>query len=110
MGVCLDTCHTFTAGYDLKTEEGYQKTLATFDAVVGFNYLKGMHLNDSKKDFSSRVDRHNNIGKGLLGLDAFRFIMGDPRLDEIPLILETPDETLWEKEIKLLDQMTMEKQ
>jgi len=106
VGVCLDTCHAFTAGYDLKTKEGYHATMAAFDAVVGLNYLKGMHLNDSKKDYKSRVDRHANIGKGLLGLDTFRFIMADPRLDEIPLILETPDETLWKKEIQQLYQMT----
>jgi len=110
VGVCLDTCHAFTAGYDLKTKEGYHATVAAFDAVVGLKYLKGMHLNDSKKDYSSRVDRHANIGEGLLGVDTFRFIMRDPRLDEIPLILETPDETRWAKEIKLLDEMTMEKQ
>jgi deoxyribonuclease-4 len=107
VGVCLDTCHAFTAGYDLKTEAGYHATLAAFDAVVGFKYLKGMHLNDSKKEYQSRVDRHANIGQGLLGLDTFRFIMADPRLDEIPLILETPDETLWAKEIELLHHLNL---
>ena len=110
VGVCLDTCHTFTAGYDIKAQEGYHEVMETFDAVVGLKFLKGMHLNDSKKEYSSRVDRHASIGKGQLGLDAFRHIMSDPRLDEIPLILETPDETLWEKEIKLLDHMAMENQ
>jgi deoxyribonuclease-4 len=109
VGVCLDTCHTFTAGYDLKTKGGYHATLSAFDTIVGFTYLKGMHLNDSKKGHASRVDRHANIGKGLLGLDTFRFIMADPRLEEIPLILETPDETRWAREIKLLYEMTMEK-
>lgn len=109
VGVCLDTCHTFTAGYDLKTQEGYQATLADFDEIVGFKYLKGMHLNDSKKEHASRVDRHAGIGKGFLGLETFRFIMGDPRLDEIPMILETPDETRWAKEIKLLYGLAMEK-
>lgn len=109
VGVCLDTCHTFTAGYDLKTEEGYNTTLAAFDEVVGFKYLKGMHLNDSKKDHASRVDRHASLGQGLLGLDTFRFIMRDPRLDEIPLILETPDETLWAKEIAGLYELSGEK-
>ena len=109
VGVCLDTCHTFTAGYDLKTKEGYHATLSTFDAVVGFEFLKGMHLNDSKKDYASHVDRHANIGKGFLGLDAFRLIMTDPRLKDIPLILETPDETLWPQEIELLHAMAMEK-
>jgi deoxyribonuclease-4 len=108
VGVCLDTCHTFTAGYDLKSKEGYHATLAAFDAIVGFEFLKGMHLNDSKKDYASRVDRHANIGKGFLGLDAFRLIMTDPRLKDIPLILETPDETLWAQEIELLYQMTMD--
>ena len=102
VGVCLDTCHTFTAGYDLKSREGYHATMADFDAIVGFQYLKGMHLNDSKKDLGSRVDRHANIGKGLMGLDTFRFVMSDPRLEGIPLILETPDDTLWAAEIKLL--------
>jgi len=108
VGVCLDTCHTFTAGYDLKTEEGYGETLSAFDAIVGFKYLKAMHLNDSKKAYASHVDRHANIGKGFLGLDAFRFLMGDRRLENIPLILETPDHTLWAKEIELLYQMTMD--
>ena len=109
VGVCLDTCHTFTAGYELNTKEGYQATLSAFDAIVGFKFLKGMHLNDSKKDYASHVDRHANIGKGFLGLDAFRLIMADPRLEDIPLILETPDETLWAQEIGLLYQMTLEK-
>jgi len=109
VGICLDTCHTFTAGYDLKTKEGYHATLSAFDAIVGFKFLKGMHLNDSKKEYASRVDRHANIGKGFLGLDAFRLIMTDPRLKDIPLILETPDETLWAREIKLLHAMAMEK-
>ena len=108
VGVCLDTCHTFTAGYDLKTKEGYHATFSAFDAIVGFEFLKGMHLNDSKKEYASHVDRHANIGKGFLGLDAFRLIMTDPRLKDIPLILETPDETLWAREIKLLYQMTMD--
>ena len=108
VGVCLDTCHTFTAGYDLKTKKGYHATLSAFDAIVGFKFLKGMHLNDSKKEYASRVDRHANIGKGFLGLDAFRLIMTDPRLKDIPMILETPDETLWAQEIELLYQMTMD--
>jgi deoxyribonuclease-4 len=102
VGVCLDTCHTFTAGYDIKSEEGYKATFNDFDAVVGFNYLKGIHLNDSKKELASRVDRHDNIGKGLLGLEVFRRMMNDPRFDEMPIILETPDTDLWEEEISLL--------
>jgi len=106
VGVCLDTCHTYSAGYDLKTENGYEKTIQLFDDIVGLKYLKGMHLNDSKKDFASRVDRHESIGKGTLGLEPFGFIMNDPRLDDIPLILETPDTSLWEEEIRLLYGLT----
>lgn len=102
VGVCLDTCHTFTAGYDIKSEEGYKATFDDFEAIVGFNYLKGIHLNDSKKELASRVDRHDNIGKGLLGLEVFRRMMNDPRFDEMPIILETPDSDLWEEEISLL--------
>lgn len=102
VGVCLDTCHTFTAGYDIKSEEGYKTTFEEFEQTVGFKYLKGMHLNDSKKALASRVDRHDSIGKGFLGLEPFRRIMNDPRFDNMPLILETPDTDLWEEEIRLL--------
>ncbi len=102
IGVCLDTCHTFTAGYDLRTREAYEETMCQFDKVVGFSYLKGMHLNDSKVELASRVDRHENLGKGKLGLDPFRFIMQDERMEEMPLILETVDETLWAEEIAML--------
>jgi deoxyribonuclease-4 len=102
VGVCLDTCHTFTAGYDLRTKEAYEKTMKEFDEVVGFQYLMGMHINDSKPKLGSRVDRHESIGKGEIGLDAFRFIMNDERIDDIPLVLETIDETIWPEEIKLL--------
>jgi deoxyribonuclease-4 len=102
VGVCLDTCHTYTAGYDIKSETGYIATFEEFDRVVGFEYLKGMHLNDSKKELGSRVDRHDSIGKGLMGIEVFRRMMNDPRFDNIPLILETPDDSLWEEEIKLL--------
>ncbi|HFB61696.1 MAG TPA: deoxyribonuclease IV [Bacteroidetes bacterium] len=102
VGVCIDTCHAYTSGYDIKTEAGFRKTFADFDRIVGFQYLKGMHLNDSKKELGSRVDRHDSIGKGFIGLDAFRRIMNDPRFDEIPLILETPDTNLWPLEIELL--------
>jgi deoxyribonuclease IV len=102
VGVCLDTCHTYTAGYDIKTEKGYADTMKLFGDIVGFPYLKGMHINDSKKDLATRVDRHDNLGKGFLGEDLFRRIMNDPRFDNIPLILETPEETLWSKEIKWL--------
>ena len=102
IGVCLDTCHTFTAGYDLKSEEGYTATMNEFEKVVGFSYLRALHLNDSKKEFASRVDRHDNLGKGFIGEELFKRIMNDPRFDDIPLILETPDESLWEQEIKWL--------
>jgi len=102
IGVCLDTCHTFTSGYDLKSEKGYEATMKEFDKVVGFKFLKGLHLNDSKKDIGTRVDRHENLNTGLLGKEVFSRIMNDPRFDDLPLILETPDEELWEQEIKIL--------
>ncbi len=102
IGVCLDTCHTFAAGYDLRTKETYDKTMDLFDEVVGFSYLKGVHLNDSKKGLNSRVDRHESIGRGMLGIKPFEFIMNDHRFDNIPMILETTDSSIWEQEIKLL--------
>ncbi len=102
VGVCIDTCHAYTSGYDLSTPEGFRKVFEEFDRVVGFGYLKGMHLNESKKAFGSRVDRHDSLGRGELGDDVFRMIMNDPVFDGIPLILETPDETLWAEEIKYL--------
>lgn len=102
IGVCLDTCHTYSAGYDIKTAKGFENTLQAFDTLVGIKYLKAMHLNDSKKIFGSRVDRHESIGKGSLGLEPFRFIMNDPRFDHIPMVLETPDPSIWEEEIRLL--------
>ncbi len=102
VGVCLDTCHTYSAGYDIKTTAGFASVMAEFDAVVGQKYLRAMHLNDSKKDHGSRVDRHNSLGKGTLGLEPFQFIMNDPRFDDIPLIMETPDDSLWAEEIKML--------
>jgi len=102
VGVCIDTCHMFTAGYDIRTKEAYDKTWNEFGEIVGFEYLSGMHINDSKPPLGSRVDRHHSLGKGEIGLDAFRFIMNDERMDDIPLILETIDETIWQEEIKLL--------
>lgn len=105
VGVCLDTCHTFSAGYDLTTPDGYDATLAHFDAVVGVSFLKGLHLNDGKKSWGSRVDRHERLGKGTLGLETFRMIMKDPRFDNIPMILETPDPSRWAEEIRLLKGM-----
>lgn len=102
VGVCIDTCHTYAAGYDLGSEEGYKKTWDEFDSVIGFRYLSGMHLNDSKKGLGSRVDRHELIGKGTLGSDFFARLMADPRMDNIPLILETPDPAEWPREIEWL--------
>jgi deoxyribonuclease-4 len=92
----------FTAGYDIRTKEAYDISMAEFENVVGFKYLRGMHLNDSKPDLGSHVDRHDSIGKGKIGLEAFRYIMNDPRMDDIPLILETIDPSIWAEEIKLL--------
>ena len=102
VGVCIDTCHMFTAGYDIRTKEAYERTWSAFGEIVGFEYLSGMHINDSKPPLGSRVDRHHSLGQGEIGLDAFKFIMNDARMDDIPLILETIDETLWQEEIKLL--------
>ncbi len=102
VGVCLDTCHAFAAGYDLSTQAGCAAVFAEFERVVGFGYLRGMHLNDSKKGLGSRVDRHDSLGKGVLGLEVFKYIMNDPRFDNLPLILETIDEALWAEEINLL--------
>ncbi|WP_372808619.1 deoxyribonuclease IV [Pontiella sp.] len=102
VGVCIDTCHSFAAGYDLSTAAGCEKVFAEFDQVVGFRYLMGMHLNDSKKGLGSRVDRHHSLGQGELGLEVFKYIMADARFDHLPLILETIDETIWAEEIKLL--------
>jgi len=102
IGVCIDTCHMFTAGYDIRTREAYDATWDEFERVVGFKYLMGMHINDSKPPLGSHVDRHHSLGKGEIGLDAFKFIMNDARMDDIPLVLETIDETIWKEEIELL--------
>ncbi|HPF93699.1 MAG TPA: deoxyribonuclease IV, partial [Tenuifilaceae bacterium] len=102
VGVCIDTCHAFTAGYDIKSAEGYSKTWDDFDRIIGFNRLMGMHLNDSKKELGSRVDRHHSIGKGLLGIDVFKRIINDSRFDDIPIILETIEPEIWAQEISML--------
>ena len=102
VGVCIDTCHMFTAGYDIRTREAYDKTWNEFDKIIGFKYLMGMHINDSKPPLGSHVDRHHSLGEGEIGLDAFKFIMNDKRMDDIPLILETIDESIWKQEIELL--------
>ena len=110
VGVCVDTCHTYSAGYDLKTKEGYERTWNDFDEIIGFKYLRGMHLNDDKKPLGSRVDRHELIGRGTIGPDFFYRLMNDPRFDNIPLILETPDELMWEFEIAWLYSQIGEKE
>lgn len=102
VGICIDTCHTFAAGYDLRTEKAFAATFEEFGKAVGFKYLMGMHLNDSKKALGTRVDRHESLGKGFIGIDCFRFLMADKRFNGIPLILETPDPAIWADEIKLL--------
>lgn len=102
VGVCIDTAHTLAAGYDIKTEQGFTETFRHFDEVIGFSYLRGMHINDSKKDLATRVDRHDSIGKGVMGMSTFKMLMADPRFDDIPLILETPDESIWAEEIGYL--------
>lgn len=102
VGVCIDTCHAFSAGYDLSTTQSIERVWREFDEIVGFKYLKGMHLNDTMKPMNSRVDRHNSIGEGFLGNTVFECIMKDSRFDEMPLILETPNSDIWEKEIAYL--------
>ena len=102
VGVCIDTCHMFTAGYDIRTREAYDKTWNEFDSIVGRKYLMGMHINDSKPDLGSRVDRHDSLGVGKIGWDAFKFIMNDERMDDIPLVLETINEEIWAQEIQAL--------
>ncbi|MDY6370668.1 MAG: deoxyribonuclease IV [Bacteroidales bacterium] len=105
IGVCIDTCHTLAAGYDLTTEMGYQFTMEEFERVVGFRYLRAVHLNDSKKGCGSHVDRHEVLGEGALGKDLFARLMRDPRFDNMPLILETPDPSRWADEIRWLRSM-----
>ena len=90
VGVCLDTCHLLSAGYDLCTPDGYRETFETFDRIVGLDRIEVFHLNDSKKPRGSRVDRHEHIGKGCLGLDPFRWLLNDPRFASLPMLLETP--------------------
>jgi len=105
IGVCIDTCHMFTSGYDIRTKEAYEQTFKEFDKIVGFEYLQGMHINDSKPPLGSRVDRHHSLGKGEIGLEAFKMIMNDKRMDDIPLVLETIDDSIWAEEIALLYSM-----
>lgn len=105
VGVCIDTCHAFAAGYDLRTEQDCQRTFGQFERIVGFRYLRGMHLNDAKSAFDSRVDRHNSLGEGNIGKTAFAWIMGDKRFNGIPMILETVKPEMWHEEIAWLKSM-----
>ena len=105
IGVCIDTCHAFAAGYDLRSRQAYQRTMSEFDRAIGYKFLSGMHLNDTKNELGVRKDRHESLGRGFLGLGAFENIMNDPNIDEIPLILETIDDSLWAEEIALLRSM-----
>jgi deoxyribonuclease-4 len=102
VGVCIDTAHTLAAGYEIRTEESFKETFQAFEDIVGFKYLKGMHINDSKKELGTKVDRHDSIGVGVMGMTLFEMIMKDSRFDNMPLILETPDESIWAKEIEAL--------
>lgn len=102
VGICIDTCHAYSAGYDLSTAAACEATFAELDRVVGLKYLKGMHLNDDLKARGSRVDRHAPLGEGTLGVEVFKYIAADPRFDDMPLILETPDESRWPEEIAQL--------
>lgn len=102
VGVCIDTCHAFAAGYDLRTAESTKHVVDEFDDIVGLSYLRAMHLNDAKSTLGSRVDRHDSLGKGNIGLEGFRYLMQEPRIDDIPMILETVDMALWPREIAWL--------
>lgn len=102
MGVCFDTCHGYSAGYDIATKEGYEATWKAFDEIIGKEYLKGVHLNDDKRELGSHIDRHASLREGTLGEDFFRRFVNDPRFDNMPIILETPNEEIWPEEIKLL--------
>ena len=106
VGVCIDTAHTLASGYEIRTAEGFADTFRKFEEVIGFHYLRGIHLNDSKKELSTRVDRHDSVGKGVMGMELFRMLMQDSRFDNIPIMLETPDESLWAEEIRLLYALT----
>lgn len=102
IGVCIDTCHAYSAGYDLASDEGYKKTWDNFDNIIGAKYLRGIHLNDDKRELGSRIDRHASIGEGTIGKEFFKRFVNDSRFDNMPIILETPNDTIWEKEIAWL--------
>ena len=103
VGVCIDTCHAWASGYDMTTEDAYNQTWEEFDRLIGMKYLRGMHINDAVKPLGSRIDRHAPIGKGTIGSEFFKMLMADPRIDGIPMILETPDPSLWKIEIEWLE-------
>ena len=105
VGVCIDTCHAFAAGYDLASGEGFEQTFEQFDKLIGFKFLRGMHLNDAKGVCGQKLDRHDSLGKGNLGSAVFERIARDKRFDNIPLILETPDESIWQQEIAALQEL-----
>lgn len=102
VGVCIDTCHAYAAGYDFGTAAGYETVWAEFDRVVGSGYLSAMHLNDSKRGLGERIDRHESLGEGAIGREFFKRLINDPRTEGIPLILETPDELRWPEEVRML--------
>ncbi len=108
IGVCIDTCHIFAAGYDIRTAEGFASVMDEFERLIGFDRLMGMHLNDAKSTYASRVDRHAPLGEGNLGLPPFKALMADPRFKNMPLILETTDPNLWSQEIELLRKFARE--
>lgn len=107
IGVCIDTCHAFSAGYDFSTAEGYQRVWSEFADTVGFDYLRGVHLNDDARPCGSHIDRHASIGRGTIGREFFELFMHDPRFDGIPIILETPDPALWREEIEYLRSLSL---
>ncbi|MCD8071772.1 MAG: deoxyribonuclease IV [Alistipes sp.] len=109
IGVCIDTCHAYAAGYDLSSAAACDSSFDEFDRVVGFRYLRGMHLNDALKGVGSRVDRHTDLGKGNLGYECFRYIAQDSRFDDMPLIMETPHPEIWPEEIAMLYSFTEDK-
>lgn len=102
VGVCIDTAHTLASGYDIRSKEGLEQTFEDFGRIVGWKYLKGIHLNDSKKELGTRVDRHDSIGQGVMGMETFRYIMQSEHFEEMPIILETPNSDIWTEEIQLL--------
>ena len=108
IGICMDTCHAFAAGYDFRNEESYARTMSEFERIIGFEKLMGIHLNDAKSEFGSRVDRHRSLGEGYLGSRAFELFMRDNRLDDIPIILETPRPERWPEEIRWLHSLAGE--